>query len=345
MSNPLVTLVVATYNRPDTLIVTLKSVIAQSVDDWIALVIGDHCDESTELAIVSLNDTRIQFLNLPVRTYEQAGPNSVGLALTRTKYIGWLNHDDVLLPDHLETALHTISRENADLFIGLSAFGKTSLPADGGLRKPIFNSTNSIKRRPWHTVGRDYAYEPCSAWVMVTEKAREVGYWKGSLEIYESSLQNWIMRAWRRGCVFAFGESVTLLKVETHAKIEERSGSYSVKSLEHKYIDKFILGRRAEEIRNVVWEDGAQFNHLRPVTWLQRLKRFAIDRAAALVYYFTGYNFYNVLNPVRGIRKGERLVHRVRRRTGSTISETVDISSLVHDMLKDSSRTTARPQC
>ncbi|MDO6522053.1 glycosyltransferase [Shimia thalassica] len=79
-----VTVVVATYNRATVLSRTLRTLIAKSLQDWQAVVVGDACSDNTQDVIAALDDKRIQFVNLPERFGEQAGPNSVGMALAST---------------------------------------------------------------------------------------------------------------------------------------------------------------------------------------------------------------------------------------------------------------------
>ena len=118
----MITVVVATYNRAIVLARSLRTVIAQTRQDWTALVIGDACTDATSQAISDLGDDRIRFVNLPNRFGEQAGPNSVGMALAETPYVAFLNHDDYWFPDHLERAVDTLRQEGRDLFWSRTAF-------------------------------------------------------------------------------------------------------------------------------------------------------------------------------------------------------------------------------
>ena len=81
---PSVTVVLATYNRPDALRAAIRSVLRQTRPDWRLMVIGDRCEPPTEEAVRSVQDARISYINLPVRFGEQGGPNSVGMALAET---------------------------------------------------------------------------------------------------------------------------------------------------------------------------------------------------------------------------------------------------------------------
>src|ERR1700721_675181 len=67
-AEPLVTIRIATYNRGQMIVDrALSSAIAQSYSNTEILVVGDHCDELTEKAVLSVDDPRVTFVNLPER--------------------------------------------------------------------------------------------------------------------------------------------------------------------------------------------------------------------------------------------------------------------------------------
>ena len=103
---PIVTIIIATYNRPDVLEFAVRSVQLQTIKKWELLVIGDNCNDKTQSVMNQfLTDPRISYINIPRRTGCQALPNSAGMQVSKTRYLAFLNHDDIWLPDHLEIAL------------------------------------------------------------------------------------------------------------------------------------------------------------------------------------------------------------------------------------------------
>ena len=124
MNQVIVTIIIATYNRPDTLKAAIRSVLNQTLKNWKLLVIGDNCDDRTDMLMMEYLDPRIQYFNLPERFGEQSGPNSVGLSLVETPYVSFLNHDDIWLQDHLEVGIQLIEKGNFDFFIGGTAFSR-----------------------------------------------------------------------------------------------------------------------------------------------------------------------------------------------------------------------------
>src|SRR6056297_2304175 len=125
-NQPEISIIIPTYNRPKVLRYCVLSVLNQNFENWIAYVIGDSCSESTEEVINSLNDERIIYYNNPFRVGEQSGGNNIGIALAKTEYIAFLNHDDIWTPNHLEKALQKLKEQEGNFYIGRSvSYSKT----------------------------------------------------------------------------------------------------------------------------------------------------------------------------------------------------------------------------
>ena len=63
-TSPLVSIIIATYNRSNILKYTISTVLKQNYQHFEILVIGDHCTDDTESVINSFDDKRISFYNL-----------------------------------------------------------------------------------------------------------------------------------------------------------------------------------------------------------------------------------------------------------------------------------------
>src|SRR5690606_34069774 len=97
-STPLVTVVIATYNRAETLKYAIESVLWQSFRDFELWVIGDCCTDHTDKVVNSfMHDPRVNWYNLPKNSGYQSKPNNEGIRRARGKYIAYLNHDDIWL--------------------------------------------------------------------------------------------------------------------------------------------------------------------------------------------------------------------------------------------------------
>lgn len=129
---PLVTVRIATYNRGRLVAErAIASALAQTHSNLEILVIGDHCDEDTERAVLSVRDPRVKFENLPVRgayphdpmhRWMVAGsaPMNRGLEVARGEWIAPLDDDDEFTPDHIDVLLDTCRTRNAELAFGVA---------------------------------------------------------------------------------------------------------------------------------------------------------------------------------------------------------------------------------
>jgi len=115
-SGALVTVRIATYNRGRGILRSLESAVNQTYRNLEILVIGDSCDEATADAVLSVEDPRIRFVNLPTRgmyppqqlaRWMVAGthPMNAGLVLASGAWLAPCDDDDVLTPHHVEHLL------------------------------------------------------------------------------------------------------------------------------------------------------------------------------------------------------------------------------------------------
>ncbi|MFH1325862.1 MAG: glycosyltransferase family A protein [Candidatus Falkowbacteria bacterium] len=127
--NPLITVYCPTYNRGKLLIErAVKSVLAQTYENFELIIIGDHCTDDTEKLLSKINDKRIRFYNLPKKSKGYplnaegrwlAGPVKVAnqaLQMVRGKWIARIDDDDIFTKDHIEVLLR-FAQENDHEFV------------------------------------------------------------------------------------------------------------------------------------------------------------------------------------------------------------------------------------
>lgn len=105
-SEPLVSVVIATQNRPQLVVRAVRSVLAQSLDALEVIVVQDGPNEATVQALGLFDDPRLRVHVLP----EHLGPPgalNAGVAQARGRWIALLDDDDVFLPQKLELQLQT----------------------------------------------------------------------------------------------------------------------------------------------------------------------------------------------------------------------------------------------
>jgi glycosyltransferase involved in cell wall biosynthesis len=111
---PLVTVVIATYNRSEVLRYALASALAQTYQRLEVLVVGDACTDDSEAVVARAGDARVRWINLERNSGSQAGPNQAGLTEARGELIAYLGHDDLWRGDHLALLVADIKRRGVD---------------------------------------------------------------------------------------------------------------------------------------------------------------------------------------------------------------------------------------
>lgn len=184
-TSPVVTIIMATYNRSNVLAYAIRSVLHQTETDWELLVIGDHCTDDTETVVASFADSRIRFINLPENIGEQSGPNNVGLQQARSEFIAFLNHDDMWFPNHLTTCLTAIRESQADLVFGLGAI---SWEAGQILL------AGTVPANTYHSA----YFVPASSWVFRRSILAEVGLWRSYKTLWLYPSHDWLRRVYQK---------------------------------------------------------------------------------------------------------------------------------------------------
>src|SRR5687767_6439904 len=124
---PRISVITATYNRPEVLRFAIESVRRQTLSNWEHIIVGDACSDETEALVRSIDDPRVRFVNRSRNFGEQSGPNNDGLRLATGELVAYLNHDDLWFPDHLASLAAERDAVDADLVfappVGVDARG------------------------------------------------------------------------------------------------------------------------------------------------------------------------------------------------------------------------------
>ena len=112
---PLVTVVIAAYNRAEVLRHALASVLAQRYRRLEVLVVGDACTDDSERVVAEAADGRVRWHNLDRNTGSQAGPNEHARRMARGEVVAYLGQDDLWRPDHVGVLVADLDRTGADV--------------------------------------------------------------------------------------------------------------------------------------------------------------------------------------------------------------------------------------
>ena len=123
-ANPLVSIIIPTYNQASLLHEALQSVCKQSFSNWEAIVINNFSDDDTIRIVQSFDDPRISLVNFKNNGVIGASRN-FGVNLASGKYLAFLDSDDLWHPEKLDKCVSWLNASSNVLVChGLTWFGK-----------------------------------------------------------------------------------------------------------------------------------------------------------------------------------------------------------------------------
>ena len=109
-SSPLVTVIIPTYNRADTIGRAIRSVLQQTHQAFELLIVDDGSTDSTVERIQQFADPRIVHLRNEMNLGQNASLNR-GLSVANGEYMSFLDSDDEWLPSKLYNQLNALRIE------------------------------------------------------------------------------------------------------------------------------------------------------------------------------------------------------------------------------------------
>lgn len=184
--NPLFSIITPTKNRASTIAKSINSVLSQTFDNWEHIVVDANSNDGTREVVSSVNDKRIRFVNNINDNGPSSGRNQ-GIEEAQGEFIGYLDSDDLVYPNWLETMYEYIQREPTKvLFMPNKRYEMNLLNNDGSLNKTFVDTTIYENA--------DFSYEnvislsiQCDTNGMIHKKTivDEIGGWNTSLKLYE----------------------------------------------------------------------------------------------------------------------------------------------------------------
>jgi len=129
--NPLISIIIPTFNRVHIVSETLDSVIAQTYGNWECIIVDDGSTDETERLIGAYceKDSRFQYHHRPENRSKGANAcRNYGFELSKGEYVLFLDSDDLLKDTCLELRLDTFKKDdNLDFVIGNTSFYKNAV--------------------------------------------------------------------------------------------------------------------------------------------------------------------------------------------------------------------------
>ena len=106
---PLVSVVIPTYNHAHFLSNALQSVIDQTYTKWEVIVIDNYSSDNTDDVVKSFNNPKIKILKNSIRIIGSS--RNIGIQAAKGEWIAFLDSDDIWYPQKLEKSIETLSED------------------------------------------------------------------------------------------------------------------------------------------------------------------------------------------------------------------------------------------
>lgn len=135
---PLVSVITPTFNRAGIIQQAVGSILNQTYQNWELIVVDDGSTDNTKQIIEAIDDDRVSYFY-----QENKGPTTArnaGISHAKGKWITYLDSDDVLFPECIETMLSRLAKNPKAVFGFPRADRHLDLYENGKLIKTINDS-------------------------------------------------------------------------------------------------------------------------------------------------------------------------------------------------------------
>lgn len=162
MSNPLISIIVPSYNRADYIPETIGTVLQQTYSNWELIIVDDGSSDDTSEIVGSFmeQDERIRYYERQRNPKGGSVCRNIGVEHARGDYFLFLDSDDLLTPSALKQRVD-LARQNpeVDFLVFPTGYFQHTL----GDSNKVWNQINKTKYNdlerffngdtPWHTTG------------------------------------------------------------------------------------------------------------------------------------------------------------------------------------------------
>ncbi len=128
---PLVSVIMAAYNRADIMGQAIQSVLDQLYPTWELLVCDDGSQDATETAVAQFSDPRIHYLKLVHGGAARA--RNAGLEQAKGELIAYLDTDNLWHPAYLEVMVAAFAKQQ-QVYAAYATYLDAIVETDGGLK-------------------------------------------------------------------------------------------------------------------------------------------------------------------------------------------------------------------
>lgn len=155
MSNPAVSVLLTTYQRPEHLKLAIKSVLNQDFDHFELIILDDASQDNTREIVLSFKDKRISYIKNKINLGFPANFRQ-GVTFTKGKYILLLSDDDLILESNTLSTVYKEMEKNK------AGFGELGLIFyDNDIFQPYKKTPPAIENIVYFPPEKDILLKTC----------------------------------------------------------------------------------------------------------------------------------------------------------------------------------------
>lgn len=181
MRNPLVSIIIPTFNRSKLILETINSVKAQSFSNWECIVIDDRSEDDTSLVLKRICEEDQRFIFVKREKFSKNGASvcrNIGLLIAKGKYIQFLDSDDLMSTNKLKSQIE-ILEANKDVSIVTCKWGRFEKKLDDS---EVYHNLKSyqkfyLPKKFFGTLPASLNFFPIHAYLIRKELINKAGFW------------------------------------------------------------------------------------------------------------------------------------------------------------------------
>src|SRR5688572_13418292 len=111
-NQPFFSVIIPTYNRAKHLVNALNSVLQQELLDFEVIIVDDGSTDDTKLIVTEIANRNSRIKYFYKENEERSIARNYGIMHAIGKYVGFLDSDDILYPNHLKVGYELLSKNN-----------------------------------------------------------------------------------------------------------------------------------------------------------------------------------------------------------------------------------------
>jgi len=245
---PLVSIIIPTYNRAHLIGETLDSVLAQTYSNWECIIVDDGSTDNTD-AVVQVyveKDARCRYFHRPPEHLPGGnGARNFGFKMSRGEYLVFLDSDDLLHPDCLAKRVEAIVKNPSQMHLNPSALFSQK-PGDSDYLWNRVDSKETIAQWIVRFLNTDMPWSICG---VTWQRAFfiKTGGWDESLiawQDWDLHVRALMMRPKTSVCTF----SDTFIRNEDDTSISRRKKDFKYYRNILKIVEKFDSSSKKKSI-------------------------------------------------------------------------------------------------